>query len=113
MDKQISKFCERLTKLPRSYHSQPYPADVRAAAVVLWANLRAEGRSANWIGEALGIRPETLMKSASSSTPQMAPVIVEYEEATTTSGIRLTSPDGWMVEGIDTSAVIALLRALQ
>ena len=75
--------------------------------------LRAEGVSWNRIGKELGVAGETASRwCREAEGPMMLPVELG-PKAAVGAGLRLTTPDGFTVEGLDVDAAYMLLDSLR
>jgi len=75
--------------------------------------LRSEGVSWNRIGKELGVASDTVSRwCREAEGPMMLPVALE-PRAAEPAGLRLTTPDGFAVEGLDVDEAYMLLESLR
>ena len=94
-----------------------YPASVREGAVVLARQGLRAGRSIGRTARQLGLSPGTLLLWMRRREPlrlrRVAVVTSPREpDRPAATGAVLVTPQGYRVEGLDTSGLAALLRAL-
>lgn len=95
-----------------------YPPGLRSEVTTCLGTMRAEGVAWEQCKEALGICKATLYSwhreaSASSESTAMVPVKLRNDKAATTSGgLRLITPGGHQLVGLDLNQAAQLLRAL-
>jgi transposase-like protein len=99
-----------------------FGAELRARAVALVGAARRGGRGWDEIAVELGVRATLLQKWCRGAAPPAfvpappALVRVEVEEAApdpASGGMRLVSPAGYVVEGLDVVSAAELLRRLR
>jgi hypothetical protein len=93
-----------------------YPVDLRREVVVLARQAIADGSSQSGIALELGLSQPTLGRwLAGEPQSLLRPVEVASSlgsEGGTFSGLRLKTPRGYVIEGLDLQTVAALLRVL-
>lgn len=92
-----------------------FGAELRARAVALAGAARRRGRGWDEIAAELGVSATLLQKWCRGASPP-AFVRVEVAEAaaaTASGGLRLLSPAGYVVEGLDVVSAAELLRRLR
>lgn len=93
-------------------YSKKFQADVVAAA----RKRRAEGLAVARIARDLGLRTQTLTRWLESpARPSLRPVRVRTEPrlmAPAATSVVLVAPGGFRVEGLDTDALVRILRSL-
>lgn len=102
-----------------AYDAKGYPPELRAR-VGTWA-LAQHARGAGWpqLARELGVSRRSVRdwaaKAAKAETIPGAtflPVRVEAPRASSGSGLRLTTPGGYVVEGLDPDELLVLLERL-
>lgn len=119
MDDQIDLFREEVLRLRsgRRRGAPPYNAETVARGRMLAERLEAAGQTRAQVAARLGVADETLMKwktgargfrqvrvaaNASGAEPR--------GQGARTEGVRLISPRGYQITGIDAATVVAILR---
>jgi transposase-like protein len=92
-------------------YSKKFQTDVVAAA----RKRRAEGLAVARIARDLGLRTQTLTRWLECPRPSLRPVRVRAEPrpmAPAATSLVLVVPGGFRVEGLDTDAIVRILRSL-
>jgi hypothetical protein len=91
-----------------------FGAELRARAVALVVAGRRSGRGWDEIAAELGVRATLLQKwCRAAASPAFVRVEIEEEAQSTASGLRLSFPAGYVVEGLDVASAAELLRRLR
>jgi hypothetical protein len=96
-----------------------YPAAVRAQVVPLVADAMATGRSMSSIARGLGVSAATLSRwvETAPGAAHFLPVVVGPSAMPShkppTGGLRLISPSGYQLEGLDLDGAICALQRLR
>ena len=92
-----------------------FGADLRSRAVELVSAARVGGRSWQWIAEELGVNATLLQRWARDRGSSFVRVeTTEEASVVSTSGtLRLRTPEGYAVEGLDVASVADLLHQLR
>lgn len=91
-----------------------FGADLRARAVALATRARHAGRSWAWIGRELGVRETLLQKWCVGSGSSFVRVEIDRDaDSVTGGGLRVRTPEGFAIEGLDVAGAVELLRRLR
>lgn len=117
MDRELADLARRLGAFRRqSRSSRPrYAGDLRAEVVAMAERAIGSGWSRQRVVDALGLSAPTLMRWMSQGEGRFRTVsIVEDDRATTSdrdaASIRVVTPSGWTIEGLDLDGVRELLE---
>lgn len=108
-----------------------FPAELRARLVGTAQRLWSAGQTVADIADALGVHPRTVARYLHESVadgiaesgpvddgvvddePSLVPVVFPATPMSSFGGsLRVTTPEGFVVDGLDVAGVVALLRAL-
>ena len=92
-----------------------YPTSLRGGVLAAVAAARAEGWSWERLGGELDISIETLRRwwhdDRAASVPALVPVEVEHEVQVLGSGVSVTTPSGFRIDGLEVHDAARLIRA--
>lgn len=86
------------------------PVPIREQVVALMRRLCASGATRTAVAKRLEVSLESLRRWERAMSPAVIPV--EVVSSRPTSGLVVTSPSGFRVEGLDVESAAALLRRL-
>lgn len=121
MDARAERLRAAVVALGRTKRNQPIPPVLRAQLIACARAARARGVGWSAIARGLGVSKTGLKRwfAAPPTAGRGAPVLrrvrvrsVGEPRASERAELRLVSPQGYRVEGLDLAAAAALLRAL-